>query len=271
MISFLFWNINKKPLLEPITWLVHNHDIDILILAESELNDIDILKSLNLQGGPCFTIMPPGLPSRIKMYTRFSHRFIKPISDNGEIMIRQIVPPIGLDFLLVAAHLPSKLYQTERDQIFFCTRISKIIEESESKVGHTRTLIIGDLNMNPFECGMVGADGIHAISDRRIAAMGTRKVAGESRRFFYNPMWNYFGDALPDPPGTYFYNAGTQVNFYWHIFDQVLIRPELLDMFSDENLRIITEIGSRSLLSESGRPDSRLASDHLPILLSLKL
>lgn len=271
MITFLFWNINKKPLLESITWLVHNHNIDVLILAESELNETHLLKSLNLPGEPCFSIMPPGLPSRIKIYSRFSSRFIKPIEDTGDIAIRQIMPPIGLDMLLVVTHLQSKLYQKEQDQILNCTRFARKIEEVENIVGHTRTLVIGDLNMNPFECGIVGAEGIHAVSDRRIAARGTRQVAGESRRFFYNPMWNYFGDAPPDPPGTYFYDTGTQVNLYWNLFDQVLIRPELLEVFSDENLRVVTEIGSRSLLSKSGRPDSNFASDHLLILLTLTL
>lgn len=271
MVTFLFWNINKKPLLESITWLVHNHNIDVLILAESQLKDINILKSLNLPSEACYTIMPPGLPSPIRIYSRFSPRFINPIEDVGGIAIRQIMPPIGLDLLLIAVHLPSKLHQAEHDQVFNCTRFARIIEEAESKIGHTRTLIIGDLNMNPFECGMVGAEGFHAISDRRIAAIGTRQVAGESRRFFYNPMWNYFGDTPPGPPGTYFYNTGTQVNHYWNIFDQVLIRPELLEKFSDENLSVITEIDSRPLLSESGRPNRSFASDHLPILLGLKL
>ena len=271
MISFLFWNINKKPLLESIAWLVHNNEIDVLILAESELNDVDILKSINLRDKPCFTIMPPGLPSRIKMYSRFSHHFIKPISDGSGIAIRQIIPPIGPDILLVAAHLPSKLHLKDQDQILNCTSFAKMIEETEDRIGHTRTLIIGDLNMNPFESGMIGAAGIHAVSDRRIASKGTRQVDGKPYRYFYNPMWNYFGDTPPKPCGTYFYDTGTQVNFYWNIFDQVLIRPELLNTFSDENLRIITQIGSNSLLSKLGRPDSNFASDHLPILLTLNI
>lgn len=116
-------------------------------------------------------------------------------------------------------------------------------------------MIIGDLNMNPFEHGMIAADGIHGISDRRIAAKGTRQVGKKLRRYFYNPMWNHFGDGLPAPPGTYYYDSSSQVNHYWNIFDQVLIRPELLDGFNDENLKVVTEIDSTSLLKESGCPD----------------
>ena len=268
---FLFWNIGRRPLLTPITDLVHTHEVDILIIAESELSDIEMLRSLNSRGVPCFTISPPGVPGLVKIYSHLSWDFIRPIRDSRGVAIRQIAPPVGNDLILVAVHLPSKLHQTEQDQVLNCTRLSRMIEEVEKEIGHTRTLVMGDLNMNPFECGMIGAEGIHAISDRVIASKGTRRVAGEDRRFFYNPMWNCFGDGPPGPPGTYFYDTGTQVNMYWNIFDQVLMRPELITAFSDENLRIITELGSRSLLSPSGRPDQTFGSDHLPILLSLRL
>ena len=271
MITFLFWNTNKKPLLGAITSLVDIHNVDILILAESELNDNQLLKSLNSQGGACFSIAQPGLPARIKIYSRLSRRFVKPVRDSRYIVIRRIMPPVALDLILVAVHLPSKLYQREQDQILNCPHLAWIVEKAEREIGHTRTLIIGDLNMNPFEGGIVGAEGFHAVSDRRIAEKGSRRIAEKHYQFFYNPMWNFFGDAPPRPPGTYFYDTGTQANMYWNIFDHVLIRPALLDTFADEHLRVLTEVGSSSLLSKSGQPDKKSWSDHLPILLSLRL
>lgn len=48
MTSILFWNINKKPLLEEIVHLCHDHKIDILVLAECELLDTDILQGINV-------------------------------------------------------------------------------------------------------------------------------------------------------------------------------------------------------------------------------
>jgi len=271
MVTFLFWNINKQSLSESIASLVDKHRVDILILAETNIPDMELTKLLNSQGGPVFSLAPPGLPSPLKIYSRFLSRFVKPVRDSGGIAIRHLTPPIGRDMLLVAAHLPSKLHQSEQDQILDCTRFARIIEEAELEVGHTRTLVIGDFNMNPFESGIVGAEGIHAVSDRRIAAKGTRKVRGEHKRFFYNPMWRYFGDIPPGPPGTYFYDTGTQVNLYWNIFDQVLIRPELLDAFSDEKIQIVTQADSKSLISYSGRPNELVGSDHFPILLTLEL
>lgn len=270
VVTFLFWNINKRPLTNIIAKLIRAHNVDILIITESEIRDIDILKSAKAESGTTFTITCPEFPTRVKIYSRLS-RFVKPVMDFPGVAIRRLMLPVGNDVLFVAAHLPSKLYQTEHDQLFACTRLAKAIDEAESRVRHTRTLIIGDLNMNPFECGVLGADGIHGVSDRRIAARGMRRVAGKDCRFFYNPMWNYLGDAPPGPPGTYFYDTGRQINTYWNIFDQVLFRPELLDAFSDENLQVLTEVDTTSLATQSGRPDDNIGSDHFPILLSLKI
>jgi len=84
-------------------------------------------------------------------------------------------------------------------------------------------------------------------------------------------MWSYFGDISSGPAGTYYYDTGTQVNFFWNMFDQVLIRPDLLDAFQNEEIKILTEVRGNSLLANSGRPDISFGSDHLPILFRLNL
>ena len=56
---------------------------------------------------------------------------------------------------------------------------------------------------------------------------------------------------------------------YWNMFDQVLLRPGLMDSLTE--LRILDGDGQASLLSERGRPRSATASDHLPILFRLDL
>ena len=221
------------------------------------------------RGQEDFYYRDPGFPNKLQIFSRFPDEFFIPILDEPGIAIRRLAPPVGIDVLLVAVHLPSKLHQDEHDQIFEAVRLSKRIVEEEEKLGQYRSIVIGDFNMNPFEHGMVGSKGLHAISDRQIAVQGHRFIRGDDYRFFYNPMWNCFGDIGKTTPGTYFYNSGSHVNYYWHVFDQILIRPELLDMFNDDGVKVITEISGQSLLSDSGRPDHRNHSDHLPVLLTL--
>ncbi|MGA7562603.1 MAG: hypothetical protein WBW55_05315 [Desulfobaccales bacterium] len=270
MATFLFWNIHRKPIIDHIVKLAHIYKVDVLMLAESVIPKITLEKALNA-GQRELYFPDTGISNEIQIVTRYLHRSIRPMRDFGGIAIRHIEPPIGNSILLVVAHLPSKLYQTEDDQIFECSRLSKFIAEAEEKVGHNRTILIGDLNMNPFEKGIISSDGLHALSDSRIVQRRFRRVRDEDKIFFYNPMWNHFGDMSPTPPGTYFFDTGRYVNFYWHMFDQILLRPELLYAFQNENLQIITEIDGISLLNELGRPNLTIGSDHLPVFLRLNL
>lgn len=123
--------------------------------------------------------------------------------------------------------------------------------------------------MNPFHDGMVSAFGLHAVMAREVARAGQRVVQGKPWRFFYNPMWACFGDRPPGPPGTFFLSSSKPINHFWHILDQVLVRPSLMDKLN--NVRIVASLdndGEPSLLDHLGHP---LGTDHLPIFFQLDL
>ncbi len=183
MATFLFWNLNRKPLKDSIVSLCHEHDVDVLILAESELPDSSLLESLNIDT-PLKFHFPFNPSERLRFFIRYPRNSLRPVLDEGGIAIRRFVPPIGLDILLVALHLPSKQYQTESDQAYHATRVAEAIREAESLAGHSRTLILGDVNMNPFEPGVVSSEGLHAVMDRKIALRRSRIVQGRRRDFF---------------------------------------------------------------------------------------
>jgi hypothetical protein len=270
MATFLFWNLNRKPLQELVVSLCHEYEVDVLILAEAQLSQGGLLEALNQRRAAKFRI-PFNVSPWLLFFVKYPSKSFKPIMDEGGIAIRHLRPPIGIDLLVVALHLPSKQYQTDNDQVFTAVRVAKAIQKAEIKVGHTRTFIIGDLNMNPFESGLVGADGFHAVMDKTTAKKKSRIVQGKRRMFFYNPMWGRMGDESQGPPGTYYYNDSSHITFFWNTFDQVLIRPDLLDYFSDNRLQVITSIQGESLLSLNGTPNKLFASDHLPILVNLQI
>jgi len=124
--------------------------------------------------------------------------------------------------------------------------------------------------MNPFEPGLVGAAGLHSVMSRQVAARGSRTVQGNEYQFFYNPMWNHFGDANGGTAGSYYYDDAQHVNYFWNVFDQVMLRPELAERFDPSRLYILTSAGTRPLVRTDGRPDSTNASDHLPIVFELE-
>lgn len=55
------------------------------------------------------------------------------------------------------------------------------------------------------------------------------------------------------------------------MFDQVLLRPELLSIFRNEELKILTGVSGTSFLTANGLPKRSVASDHLPILFRLEM
>jgi len=267
MTSILFWNINKKPLLEEIVYLCHDHEIDILVLAECELSDVSILQAININSNKEY-IAPYNLVSNLSLFYRYSTQSIIPVKDDRRTAIRSISPANSDDFTLVALHIPSKLRMSDQDQGFHCVRVAQLIEEVEAKVEHDRTIVIGDFNMNPFETGIVSADGFHAVMDRNIASKVSRKVQGKECKYFYNPMWRLMGDDMNGSLGTYYYRGG-YISYFWNTFDQVLLRPSLLKYFKSEDVSIISEVGNKKLLKNN--QINKSFSDHLPIMIKLSI
>lgn len=262
MSKILFWNINGHPIGHIVAELAQEYDVDILALAESFLDEKKMLEPIGYH-------RIDSLSERIKMYSRYPLEYFEPIWDDGNISIRQLNLPASDSVLLVAAHLPSKLFYEECDQSDYCKLVSARIHEQHEILGHSRTIIFGDLNMNPFESGLISATGFHAIMDKRIVLKGSRRIKGIDYQFFYNPMWSKFGDSRTEPPGTYYYNTNTYNSYFWNMFDQVLISHEIIDKFNNDNLTIISSVGEHSLLTNDGRPNDKYASDHLPIFFEL--
>jgi hypothetical protein len=268
MATFLFWNLKKKARLDVLDRLVRTYRVDLLMLAECSLPIASVLHKLNSGGSSAFHFNP-GNCERIAIYSRFAGHLVRPIHETDRVSIRHLAMPGARDLLLAVVHLSSKLHLSDADQAFAVAELARDIARMEQRLGHSRTLLVGDLNMNPFDHGLVAAFCFHATMDRRIAARGARMVDKRQYSFFYNPMWSLLGDASPGPPGTYYYREAGHVAYFWHMFDQVLLRPEVLPMFHNADLRIIETDGSVGFLKQNGTPDESVASDHLPIMFRL--
>ena len=265
---FMFWHVGKKVLSRHLGDAARSHHVDLLILAECGEPGQDIIRELNTDHPlqPYWEFMEGVSP--LRFFTRLPSQSISSISDDGRASLRLIAPPLGPGILIAAAHLRSKLQADDFDQHFAATALNRLILWAEQKVGHKRTLVIGDLNMDPFDPGMMAANGLHAVMDKTIASKSRRVVQGESYEFFYNPMWSRMGDESHGPPGTYYYNqGGAAINRFWSTFDQVLLRPDLLKFYSSRQLHVLDEIQGVGLL-KNNIIDKNM-SDHLPIVIRL--
>ncbi|NEO87227.1 MAG: hypothetical protein F6J87_23650 [Spirulina sp. SIO3F2] len=288
MTTFLFWNLNRKPLEKEVATLCYEKNVDVLILAELlqgkprkpqetiEQAEQRMLKALNIHPSVEYIAQFNTLAKKTYFFYRNSIRDFKQIEDYGRFSFREVYPSSGDSIRVVAVHLESKYPSNDSSRQYHAVRnIIPEINQIEKKQGHYRTLVIGDFNMHPFEAGMVNADAFHAIMDRRVLkrpkAFGTRTVSGKDYRMFYNPMWSKLGDFRQEPSGTYYWDQSENNQFFWNAFDQAIIRQDLLGHFSEDNFHVISEIAGTSLLKEElPGIDSIQFSDHLPILITLK-
>lgn len=271
MITFLFWNLNRKPLQEVVTRLVRRHAVDVLMLAECNMSPDHMLAELNTEDRAEFFYAPTPIRTRVEIFTRFTPLFLEPVDDDLRLSVRHLKLPGQTSVLLAVAHLPSKLAWSDSGQTLAGIRWAEMVRQAEKKVGHSRTVLVGDLNMSPFEDGIVSANGFHAVMSRDIALRQARRVLGVEYPFFYNPMWGLFGDTTRGPSGTYYRNDSEMRGYFWYLFDQVLIRPDLLSAFSYSDLEVLTTDGEIPFLNSRGVPNTDTISDHLPLLFKLSL
>lgn len=284
MISFLFWNLEgqrkaNRPqraakLLASVTSLARARHLDILLFAECFSKPNDVLAALNDAGVGNYTF-PESRGQKLRVFTRLARTAIKEVySDllHDRLTIREIQAEGALPILLAGIHFyDRRTLQKEVDQDLVVTALASAIVRTEQATGHNRTVLVGDLNMNPFDGGVVGAQAFHAVMTRQLAQSVRRLRDRAAHPCFYDPMWSHFGGADGRPPGTYFFPPGLPpTNHFWNVFDQVLVRPDLMDSLS--RVEVVDEDGREKLTTRrTGRPRRDLLSDHLPLFFELEM
>ncbi|HEY7426067.1 MAG TPA: hypothetical protein VH682_17685 [Gemmataceae bacterium] len=277
MVAFLFWNLCGRPLELVLGRLTARHAIDVLILAECAIPEKSMLDALNKAGQGTFRRVPALASRGLDLYSRFERScFGSVLKEADHYLIRRFSPPRGIEIVLAMAHLASPSHKDLRARHSrFIGFASDIRDAEKAPPGNDRTVVVGDLNVNPFDDALLDVRGLNTLADRRTVQRKNPRRFGrlqvEEFQLFYNPMWSHFGDAVP-PSGTYYYDqSNPEVDPLWNIFDQVLLRPALLDRFRSKNLKILTTDGSVSFIRDDGRPNGDVYSDHLPIWFQLDL
>ena len=251
-----FWNTHKnKEINNFLIDMIIEKNIDIMLLSEYSDNVNYLINELYVMGKYYDEISPIACKKIKILYNK--DLFID-INDDCSNYVSIRILKDCFDFELFAVHFPSKLYTSEDNRQLVARTLKNDIEK------YNKVLVVGDFNSNPFDKTMSALSCLLALPTKEYKK---RKIQGIERKILYNPMWKFFGD-FESIPGTYFYNSSDDINYYWNIFDQVLISQELVDAFNSEKLEIIKEINKKDLIEENKINDK--ISDHLPILFSLE-
>lgn len=271
-IKCLFWNINRKNLVQELSDLVLENHADIVMAVEAWQLDVTHFISRLRDNGKIFE-KKEMLQKQTGIMLLANRDIAVSVYKEEKYFSAYKVHENERHYLLVVTHLISAMSRSEAARNQRANDLSRTIAKLEEACNkeieregkqYYNTIVVGDFNLHPFSSGIVGMHGFHAIMDSDRALKKSRKLNGNEVKFYYNPMWHLMGKrgtAL----GTYFFESDQDDNsFYWYTFDQVLIRPELIERFMWDEFRIIDHIGQDSLI-RNHRIDKQNYSDHLPI------
>jgi hypothetical protein len=291
-VTFLFWNIrgnHAKSLAARTPRLLRSLkrfadagvDVFLFLLAECGVDRAEILDALRTERSDGF-YQVPARSRRVAVFSglkeaTWRERYYDAVSDRITVHEAQIGTAPGI--ILIGAHLDApQLSPGGRAE--WARELAKDILMIEGDAGHTRTVLVGDLNMNPFDPGLVETSALHAVMTKRLA-VSVQDLAGRKHFLpFYNPMWSCFGDWGPNSrsdadsavrtAGTYFFrDTNDRTNHFWQVYDQVLLRPQLMDQLV--RLDVLGSDGIEPLTTKSNRPRSTSLTDHLPILFTIEV
>ncbi|WP_408095622.1 hypothetical protein ACJVC5_11320 [Peredibacter sp. HCB2-198] len=255
-----FWNLNNKDLIAEVKGLAFEKSLDLIVLAENFRHPINS-KDLS---DPNFQYVRLKLNSRLKIFSLVSKNTQLRILDESPYYSIIGITQCNTSFLLVVLHLPSKLWATDDDRSIPITAILEALKLHEKNF-YNRTIVLGDFNLNPFSKPMIHAGLLNTTNCKKTVSNLKRKVAGTQCSYFYNPMWKFFSKDF-DGFGTYYFHGSGAVIFKWNVFDQVILRPEMLKFFDEPSLEVVTTINGIDLVLKN---KNIRKSDHFPITFSL--
>jgi hypothetical protein len=263
MAIFGFWNIDslrnlqtdERELPRLAADFALERSLDVLFLIECGITYESLMAAFKM--GP--TYYPISCGERFKVLARFDPKFMQRLPlpvPNNRFDIWHIILPLQEEVLICVVHGLDKRNNSPAKQELFLQQVVAGLSYLENKVGHDRSIVLGDFNANPFESPVAGALGMNAVISRSIAQSDPRRMLNKSYPYFYNPMWNLYGDEpRSSAPATYYYRGSDAHELYWHMLDQVLIRPSLLNRFDFSALDIVTAVRGTELTSATGTPD----------------
>jgi exonuclease III len=287
MIKILSWNIhtNKKgmtPLLKNVLAdVVNENEIDIVILQEAF--GIEVSTSLNSLINQYDEVVAPGniIENGVRIFLRqntFKFTFLERHSRN-KLVLLNLKKISGIEeFNIAAVHLYSKVGNTERQQLWKNLPIIQKIKNFEDKVSNNnKTILVGDLNHNPYESNMLDPNFLNCKDSKTLIDTLIKKPVSKKtdNDYWYNPMWNLLGDynfidGNERITGTFFRYTIDEKPI-WNLFDGFIIRHSIMNSVDYKKSKIITHTKTINFLKPFtiGKDDSMIKeqiSDHLPIM-----
>lgn len=258
--NILFWNLGKNDNSQYLAKCISERKIDFAILSEYEnLSFPYVLNELNnsyrhISGkGGCDKITMLALSDVDVHVRREQARYVLYSIKYNEI-----------DFNIVGVHLQDRRNSDSAQRISIVGRLMNDLKNLEDSSRCRRSVIVGDLNANPYDKELLQMNAFHAVLFKDvIKSAETRTVDGIRYRRLYNPILHFLSENTKNY-GSYYDTRGSCTST-WHCFDQALVSKALVDAI--ESLEYLKSIGDSDLIARKG--PKREVSDHLPLFIQI--
>lgn len=262
ILNILFWNLGKNDNSQYLAQCINERKIDFAILSEYEnLNISYVLHKLNNKYRHI-----PGMGGCDKITMLALNDIDVHIQREQTRYAMYSVEKDGIDLIIVGTHLQDRRNSDSAQRISTAGRLMNDLENLEKRKQCKKSVIIGDLNANPYDEELLQMNAFHAVLFKDvIKAAETRTIGGIRYRRLYNPILHFLSEDTKNY-GSY-YNTQESSTPTWHCLDQILVSKALADTI--KSLEYLRSIGNSSLIAQ--QKPKREISDHLPLFIQIEV
>lgn len=257
----LFWNLNKKDNADLALTCMREEKVGIAAFAEfSGTNFSD--EQLKSSG---YHPIGYGGCDKVKIFAKDSIEVLNCFEESRFTVA--LMKSSEICFIVAAAHLVDRRSSTDSEPRLIDIRaMMSVVHGYESKLSIKKTIIMGDMNANPYDKELLHPNAFNAMLFKGIVRnKSTRTWRGSEYPFLYNPTIHWLSEEPENYGSVYYSNDYTSP--IWNCYDQALVSPPLMD--SINSYSYLKKIGDEDLIAKV-RPNSKI-SDHLPLLVDIEL
>lgn len=259
--KLLFWNMNKKDNADLALTCMREEGVDIAAFAE--------FSGTEFSGQPFkssgYRSMGYGGCDKVKVFARKSIEILECFEESRFTVLPMKIGDIY--FIVAVAHLVDRMSSADPEpRLVDIRKMMDVIHGYEAKASISKTIVMGDLNSNPYDKEMLLPNAFNAMLFKGIVRnKTTRTWCGDEYPFLYNPTIHWLSEESENYGS--FYYSGDCTSPVWNCYDQALVSPELMDRINSYSY--LRKIGDVDLIAKV-RPNSKI-SDHLPLLVDIDL
>ncbi len=259
--KLLFWNLNKKDNADLALTCMREEEVGIAAFAEFSHADFSDAK---LEGIGCRTLGFGGC-DKVKVIARESIEVLD-CFEASRFTVLSMKSGNSI-FVVGAAHLPDRMSSPDSESRLMDIRaMMGEVRGYENELSISKTIILGDLNANPYDKELLHPNAFNAMLFKGIVRNKSSRTWREVEYpFLYNPTIQWLSEESENYGSIYY--SGDCTGPIWNCYDQALVSPELMDCINSYSY--LKRIGDRDLIAKV-RPNGKI-SDHLPLLVDIDL